>query len=74
MSRPKLEVADIFPRYGESFSRSYGALLSRAQRRVMKAIEVCRTATLGGHIEKCDQCGHERISYNSCLMGSIWFG
>ncbi len=66
MSRAKLEVADIFRRYGESFRQLHGALLSSIQRRVMKAIEVCRTAVLGGHIEKCDQCGHQRISYNSC--------
>jgi hypothetical protein len=43
-----------------------GALLSSAQRRVMKAIEVCRTAILGGHIEECDHCSHQRIAYNSC--------
>ena len=39
---------------------------SRGQRRVMSAIERCRTAALGGHVEQCDACGHQRISYNSC--------
>jgi hypothetical protein len=44
-----------------------------AQRRVMTAIEVCRTAVLGGHLERCDQCAHERNAFNSCLMGSNFF-
>jgi hypothetical protein len=66
MLRPKLEVADIFRRYGRAFRTMQGALLSSAQRRVMKAIEVCRTAILGGHIEECDHCSHQRIAYNSC--------
>ncbi len=64
MPRPPLEVADIFRRYGETYRQS--ASLSTAQRRVMTAIEVCRTAALGGHREQCDQCGHQRVSYNSC--------
>jgi hypothetical protein len=66
LSRPRLEVADIFRRYGEGYRQQHGASLSTAQRRVMTAIEVCRTAALGGHREQCDQCGHERIAYNSC--------
>jgi hypothetical protein len=66
MDRPKLEVADIFRRYGEAYRQQHGASLSKAQRRVMSAIELCRTAALGGHVEECDQCGHQRISYNSC--------
>ena len=66
MDRPKLEVADVFRRYGEAYRQQHGAWLSRAQRRVMTAIEACRTAVLGGHVEQCDQCGHQRISYNSC--------
>jgi hypothetical protein len=41
---------------------------------VMTAIEVCRTAVLGGHLEQCDQCGHERNAYNSCVMGSFCSG
>ena len=66
MDRPKLEVADIYRRYGEVHRQKYGASLSTAQRRVMTAIEVCRTAVLGGQIEQCDQCGHQRICYRSC--------
>ena len=65
MDRPKLEVADVFRRYGEAYREKHGASMSTAQRRVMTAIEVCRTAALGGHLEQCDQCGHERICYNS---------
>ena len=66
MDRPKLEVADMFRRYGEAYREKRGASMSTAQRRVMTAIEVCRTAALGGQIEQCDQCGHQRICYRSC--------
>src|SRR5947199_5218521 len=66
MDRPKLEVADIFRRYGEAYRLQHDGSLSTAQRRVMTAIEVCRTAALGGHLERCDQCGHERNCFNSC--------
>ena len=66
MERPKLEVADVFRRYGEAYRQQHGASLSVAQRRVTTAIEVCRTAALGGHLERCDQCGYERNAYNSC--------
>ena len=60
------EVADIFRRYGEAYREEHHGSLSGAQRRVMNAIETCRTAALGGHVERCDQCGHQRIWYNSC--------
>ena len=66
MDRPKFEVADVFRRYGEASRQEHGASLSMAQRRVMTAIEVCRTAVLGGHLEQCDHCGHQRNAYNSC--------
>jgi Transposase zinc-binding domain len=72
MDRPKLEVADVFRRYGEAYRQEHGAALSMAQRRVMTAIEVCRTAVLGGHLEQCDHCGHQRNAYNSCFMGSLF--
>jgi putative transposase/transposase-like zinc-binding protein len=62
--RPPLEVADIFRQHGNDFRLAY--TLSPEQRRVMRAIEQCRTAALGGHVEQCDTCGHQRISYNSC--------
>jgi Putative transposase/Transposase zinc-binding domain len=68
MDRPRIEVADVFRRYGEAYRDEHDSSLSRAQRRIMSAIEVCRTAALGGHVEECDNedCRHQRISYNSC--------
>lgn len=66
MDGPKPELADIFRRYGEAYLQKVGASVSAAQRRVMKAIEWCRTAALGGHVEVCDRCGHQRVWYNSC--------
>jgi len=60
------EVADVFRRYGDAYRQQHGATLSTAQHRVMTAIELCRTAALGGHLEQCDACGHQRIAYNSC--------
>jgi hypothetical protein len=66
MDRPKWEVADVFRRYGKTYRNNHGASMSTAQRRVMTAIEVCRTAALGGHLERCDQCGQERNCFNSC--------
>jgi len=66
MKHQKPEVADILHRYGEAYRKDHQASLSSAQRRVMNAIEVCRTAALGGHVERCDECGLQRIWYNSC--------
>jgi Putative transposase/Transposase zinc-binding domain len=66
MDRPKFEVADVFRRYGEVYREKHGASMSTVQRRVMTAIELCRTAALGGHLERCDECGHERNCFNSC--------
>jgi hypothetical protein len=66
VDRPTLEVADIFRRYGDTYRDAAGPSLSTAQRRVMTAIETCRTAVLGGHVEQCDTCGQQRIAYNSC--------
>lgn len=66
MGSRKLEVAEILRCYGEAFREKHGATLSIAQRRVMTAIQACRTAALGGHVEQCDECGHQRIWYNSC--------
>jgi hypothetical protein len=62
--RPPLEVADIFRQHGDDFRLTHA--LSPEQRRVMRAIERCRTAALGGHVEQCDACGHQCIAYNSC--------
>ena len=64
MNNNKLEVADIFREYGEEYRRNNRLCL--AQLKVMRAIEICRTAILGGHLDECDQCGHQRPSYNSC--------
>jgi hypothetical protein len=64
MSRPTLEVAELFRQYGEAYRQAHG--VSSTQRRVMTAVETCRTAALGGHVEACDACGHQRIAYNSC--------
>jgi hypothetical protein len=66
MARTGPKVADIFRRYGAAYRESHGASLCTAQRRVMSAIELCRTAALGGHVEHCDSCDHQRICYNSC--------
>ncbi len=66
MGRSRLEVAEVFQQYGQSYRQRYGPSLSPEQWRVMNAIERCRTAALGGHVDRCDQCGHEHISYNSC--------
>jgi Putative transposase/Transposase zinc-binding domain len=66
VERPKLEVADVFRRYGAAYRQKHAGSLSRGQRRVMSAIELCRTAALGGHLEQCDSCGHRRPAYHSC--------
>ena len=61
-----LEVADIFRQIGPAYRQEHADALSRGQRRVMRDIERCRTAALGGHVEQCDACGHQRIAFNSC--------
>src|SRR5829696_6367484 len=71
-----LEVADIFRRHGEAYRHVHAGHLGCAERRVMSAIEACRTAALvglqptgltrGGHVERCMECGLIRIAYNSC--------
>lgn len=64
--RPALEVADIFRQHGPAYRRTHAGRLGLLRTRVMRAIEQCRTVTLGGHVERCDACHKERISYNSC--------
>ena len=64
--RPALEVADIFRLHGAAFRAMQGKRLTVVHRRVMGAIENCRTAKLGGHVEQCDCCGQVRVSFNSC--------
>ena len=66
MRRPKLEVADIFHRHGAAWRKANAGHVSLGQLKVMSAIEHCRSAALGGHVERCEDCGHSRIAYNSC--------
>ena len=66
LMRPALEVADIVRAHGDEFRQAHADSLSARQKRVLRSIELCRTAALGGHLERCDQCGHERNAYNSC--------
>ncbi len=61
-----IEVADVFRRHGPAFRATRSEHLDREQRRVMGAIEACRTAALGGHVRRCADCGHTAIAYNSC--------
>ena len=65
MSRPAVEVADILHAQGDAFVEQH-PWLSVQQRSVLRAIARCRTAALGGHVDRCDACGHQAISYNSC--------
>jgi hypothetical protein len=69
MSRPALEVADIFRSHGVAWRHTHAGHLSLEQLKVMSAIERCRTAALGGHVARCGDCAHTTIAYNSCLMG-----
>jgi hypothetical protein len=62
----RLEVADIFRRHGEAYRQVNIGHLGRVERRTMSAIELCRTAELGGHVEGCRSCGAIRVAYNSC--------
>ena len=64
--RPALEVAEVIRQYGDAFLDRYGGMLSVAQRKALRDLTRCRTSVLGGHVEHCLDCGHERIAYNSC--------
>jgi hypothetical protein len=64
--RASLEVADIFRAAGPAYRATHAGHLSLQHLKVMSAIEHCRTAALGGHVEACEDCGHWRIAYNSC--------
>src|ERR1700693_3897539 len=66
MSRPALEVADIFRDHGAAWRRANAGRVSLDQMKVMSAIERCRTAALGGHVARCEDCPHTVIAYNSC--------
>lgn len=64
--RTSLEVADIFRSAGPAYRAAHAGHLSLHQLKVMSAIEHCRTAVMGGHVEGCTDCGHWRVAYNSC--------
>jgi len=66
VSRPSLEVAEIFRGHGPAWRRANAGHVSLGQLKVMSAIENCRTAALGGHVARCEKCAHTQISYNSC--------
>jgi len=64
--RPAVEVADVIRDYGEAFLAKHGGWLTDVQRQALHDLSLCRTAALGGHVQRCCDCGHERIAYNSC--------
>jgi hypothetical protein len=66
LPRPALEVADIFRDHGPAWRQTNAGHVSRDQLKVMTAIERCRTAALGGHVARCEDCAHTTIAYNSC--------
>ena len=66
MPRPKLEIADIFRKFGPAWRQANAGHVSLSQLKVMSAIEACRTQVLGGHVAACTKCGHSHIAYNSC--------
>ena len=66
MSRPALEVADIFRDHGPAWRQAHAGHVSLDQLKVMSAIESCRTAALGGHVARCEDCAYTTIAYNSC--------
>ncbi|PYU66697.1 MAG: hypothetical protein DMG52_35605, partial [Acidobacteria bacterium] len=72
MTRPALEVADILPTQGDRFLDRYRSSFDFQQLKAFRAIQRCRTAALGGHRDTCLRCGHEAISYNSCIMESFF--
>ena len=61
-----LEVADVFREGEDRFRARYGQRLSPAQHQVLRAVTRCRTAALGGHVQRCNDCDHQQIQYNSC--------
>jgi putative transposase/transposase-like zinc-binding protein len=66
VSRPHLELADVFKALDSDFSKTDTQSLSYEQRRVLRDLIQCRSAALGGHVEQCTQCSHQQIAYNSC--------
>src|ERR1700757_2281439 len=66
MTAPALELGDIFRLHGPAYLTTFGDSLSHEQNQALRPIAVCRTATLGGHVEECDRCGYRKIAYCSC--------
>jgi Putative transposase/Transposase zinc-binding domain len=66
LGRPAWEVADVIRRYGAAFRARHGGHLTAAQTQALRDLARCRTAALGGHVEHCLDCGHDRVAYNSC--------
>jgi hypothetical protein len=66
VTRPPFEVADIIRQHGDRFIETHGVWLTPQHRRVLRALTTCRTAALGGHLDRCTRCDHRAISYNSC--------
>jgi Putative transposase/Transposase zinc-binding domain len=66
IKRPAVEVADVIREFGAAFRARYGGSLSGAQRKALDDLAACRTAALGGHVQRCHDCGHEQVAYNSC--------
>jgi Putative transposase/Transposase zinc-binding domain len=66
VTRPPFEVADIIRQHGDRFIETHGAWLTSQHRRVLRALARCRTAALGGHLDRCSRCDYRAISYNSC--------
>jgi len=65
-ARPLVEVADVIRSHGEAFLQKYGSQVTPTQKKALRELALCRTAALGGHVERCLDCGGERIAYNSC--------
>jgi hypothetical protein len=65
-ARPLVEVADVIRSHGAAFLQKYGSHLSATQKKALRELALCRTSALGGHVERCLDCGHERPAYNSC--------
>jgi hypothetical protein len=65
-ARPLLEVADVIRSHGAAFLQKYGSHLTPTQKKALRDLAQCRMAALGGHVERCLDCGHERPAYNSC--------
>lgn len=66
IERPAVEVADVIRAYGDAFVAQHGGWLTSVQRKTLRDLAACRTAVLGGHLQRCADCGHQRPAYNSC--------